>query len=246
MRFDWTSARWCPTIVGIALGLRRMPPHHPSAATTLLAIRHGETAWNSDGRYQGQTDVVLNATGHAQAAWVARALARERLHAVYSSDLARAVQTARILAAQARVPLRLDADLREQHFGVFQGLLASEIQERWPDDHRRWLRREPDFGPPGGETRRAFSDRCVGAVLRLARGHPGQTVAIVCHGGVLDCLYRAAHGLPLDAPRKWALDNAGISRLRFDGEGLHVGEWGATAHLPRDNAARGADLFPAP
>ncbi len=223
-----------------------MPPHQPSAVTTLLAIRHGETAWNSDGRYQGQTDVALNATGHEQAALVARALARESLHLVYSSDLARAVQTAQILAAEAGVPLRLDAGLREQHFGVFQGLLASEIDERWPGDHQRWLRREPDFGPLDGETRRAFSDRCVGAFLRLAREHRGQTVAVVCHGGVLDCLYRAAHGLPLDAPRKWALDNAGISRLRFDGNGLHIGEWGNISHLPRENAARGADLFPAP
>lgn len=223
-----------------------MPPPEPSAVTTLLAIRHGETAWNSDGRYQGQTDVPLNATGHAQAAQVARALAEEPLDAVYSSDLARAMQTAQVLASQVGVPLRIDADLREQHFGFFQGLLASEIDARWPDDHRRWLRREPDFGPPGGESRKTFSDRCVGAVLRLAREHPGETLAIVCHGGVLDALYRAAHGLPLDVPRKWALDNAGISRLRFDGRRLHVDAWGDTSHLPRDNAARAADLFPAP
>jgi 2,3-bisphosphoglycerate-dependent phosphoglycerate mutase len=223
-----------------------MSTHHPFAVTTILAIRHGETAWNSDGRYQGQTDVALNAAGREQATWVARALARERIDAVYSSDLARAVQTAQTLATQAGVPLRLAADLREQHFGVFQGRLAPEIEERWPDEHRRWLRREPDFGPPGGETRRDFSERCVGAVHRLAREHPGQTLAIVCHGGVLDCLYRAAHGLSLDLPRKWALDNAGISRLRFDGRGLHIDEWGDTSHLPRENAGRVADLFPAP
>ena len=223
-----------------------MSTQPPFAETRILAIRHGETAWNSDGRYQGQTDVALNDTGREQAGWVARALAGERVDAVYSSDLARAIQTAQMLAAQTGVPLRLSEDLREQHFGVFQGLLAPEIEERWPDDHQRWLRREADFGPPGGETRRRFSERCVGAVHRLARAHPGQTLAIVCHGGVLDCLYRAANGLPLDVPRQWALDNAGISRLRFDGRALHIDEWGDTSHLPRANAGAMADLFPAP
>ncbi|WBY02920.1 histidine phosphatase family protein [Ramlibacter tataouinensis] len=223
-----------------------MSTHQPFAGTTILAIRHGETAWNSDGRYQGQADVALNAAGREQATRVARALAQEGVDAVYSSDLARAAQTARMLAEQAGVPLRLDADLREQHFGVFQGLLAREIEARWPEAHRRWLRREPDFGPPDGETRRCFSERCVGAVRRLAGEHPGQTLAIVCHGGVLDCLYRAAQGLLLDVPRTWALDNAAISRLRFDGRGLHIDEWGATSHLPRKDAGRVADLFPAP
>lgn len=223
-----------------------MSTHPPFAETKILAIRHGETVWNSEGRYQGQTDVALNAAGREQAAGVGRALAGERIDAVYSSDLARAMQTAQVLATQAGLPLRLDQDLREQHFGAFQGLLAAEIDARWPDDHRRWLRREPDFGPPGGETRREFSDRCVGAVLRLAREHPGQTLAIVCHGGVLDCLYRAAHSLSLDVPRQWALDNAGISRLRFDGRGLHIDRWGDTSHVSRENAGRGADLFPAP
>ncbi|MCD6076663.1 MAG: hypothetical protein K0R89_601 [Ramlibacter sp.] len=223
-----------------------MSTQQASPVTTILAIRHGETAWNSDGRYQGQTDVALNATGREQAAWVAQALAREAIDAVYSSDLARAMQTAQALAAQVGVPLRIDADLREQHFGVFQGLLAHEIEERWPEDHSRWLRREPGFGPPGGETRRDFSERCVGAVERLAREHAGQTLAIVCHGGVLDALYRAARGLPLDTPRTWSLENAAISRLRFDAGGLHIDAWGATSHLPRDKAGHAADLFPAP
>ena len=223
-----------------------MSTHPKFAETKILAIRHGETVWNSEGRYQGQTDVALNAAGHEQAEGVARALAGERIDAVYSSDLLRAMQTAQVLATQTGLPLRLAEDLRDHHFGAFQGLLAAEIDARWPDDHRRWLRREPDFGPAGGETRREFSDRCVGAVLRQAREHPGQTLAIVCHGGVLDCLYRAAHGLPLDVPRQWALDNAGISRLRFDGRGLHIDQWGDTSHVSRENAGRGADLFPAP
>ena len=223
-----------------------MSTHPPFATTTLLAIRHGETAWNSDGRYQGQADIALNAAGQEQATCVARALGGAGIDSVYSSDLARALETARVLATVLGMPVRVDAGLREQHFGVFQGLLAREIEERWPEDHRRWLRREPDFGPPGGETRRAFSDRCVTAVCRVAADHPGQTLAIVCHGGVLDCLYRAAHGLSLDVPRQWALDNAAISRLRFDGHGLHIDAWGGTSHLPRENAGRVADLFPAP
>ncbi|GAP37582.1 histidine phosphatase family protein [Piscinibacter sakaiensis] len=200
-------------------------------ATRVLAIRHGETAWNVDTRIQGQLDIGLNPTGRRQAERLARALAQEPLAAVYSSDLSRAVDTARPVAAAAGRPLRLDAGLRERAFGRFEGRTFDEIAQAWPDDSLRWRRRDPSFGPAGGETLSAFYDRCVATAERLAAAHPGEAIALVAHGGVLDCLYRAATRLDLQAPRTWLVANAGINRLLYTGEGFTLVGWADLGHL---------------
>ncbi|MFY9512204.1 MAG: histidine phosphatase family protein, partial [Rubrivivax sp.] len=119
--------------------------------TRLVVIRHGETAWNAELRIQGHTDIPLNDTGRWQAARMAAALADEGLSAVYSSDLQRAADTAAALAAAAGLQVVHDAGLRERHFGAFEGATFREIEQRWPEDARRWRQREPGFAPGGGE-----------------------------------------------------------------------------------------------
>ncbi|MGJ7530463.1 histidine phosphatase family protein [Variovorax sp. GB1P17] len=217
-----------------------------TTTTHILAIRHGETEWNCLGRYQGQTDIALNEAGRLQAQQTAAALAAVSLDAIYTSDLARALHTAQALARVKGTQAVSDKELREQHFGVFQGLDSGEIVQRWPEAFDRWHRREPGFGPEGGETRDAFHRRCVTAIERLARAHVGGTIAIVCHGGVLDCLYRAASGIALDAPRAWSLENAAVSRLRHDAGGFAIVDWGNTSHLERSARDEVPDRFPAP
>lgn len=199
--------------------------------TRVFALRHGRTAWNAESRVQGQLDVPLDATGFWQAAQLARALAGETLAAVYSSDLQRARATAEPLAHGTGAPLQLRPQLRERGFGRFEGSTFSEIEERWPDDAARWRRRDPDFAPGGGEPLTQFYRRCVDAATALAAAHPGETIALVAHGGVLDCLYRAAAGLELAAPRSWQLGNASINRLLFNGEGFTLVGWNDDAHL---------------
>lgn len=199
--------------------------------TRIVAIRHGETAWNADGRLQGQLDIPLNALGRAQAARLAGALRDEGLTAVVASDLGRAWQTAEALAAPLGLPLRPEPGLRERGFGIFEGLTRDEVAARWPEAHARWHRREPDFAPPGAESLVDFSARCVRAAAAAAQAHAGGVVALVCHGGVLDCLYRAATGLALDAPRTWQLGNAGINRLLYTGEGFTLVGWNDQRHL---------------
>nr|WP_295078611.1 histidine phosphatase family protein [uncultured Roseateles sp.] len=200
--------------------------------TQFFAIRHGETEWNSLGRYQGQTDIPLNDKGRQQARQTAAALAEQRFDVIYSSDLSRALQTAQALAEAQGLPLQMMADLREQHFGIFQGHTAAELAQRWPEAHARWARREPEFGPEGGETRVAFNQRCLAAIEALARRHAGQRIALVCHGGVLDCLYRAAVGLSLDAPRTWLIENAAVSQFAYSApQGLTLLQWGQSEHL---------------
>jgi probable phosphoglycerate mutase len=211
------------------------------SATRILAIRHGETAWNVDTRIQGQLDIPLNDTGRWQAHRLALAVAEEGLDAIYSSDLLRALETAQAVASGSGCRIVTDTGLRERGFGEFEGLTFREIEARWPDQSLRWRQRDPEFGPPGGEVLRDFYDRSVAAVTRLAAAHPGQTIAVVAHGGVMDCLYRAATRLALDSPRSWQLGNASINRLLHSPQGFTLIGWSDTYHLEETSLDDTAD-----
>jgi probable phosphoglycerate mutase len=206
-------------------------------STRILFIRHGETAWNRIKRIQGHIDIPLAETGLAQAARLAERLVREargahRLQAIYSSDLQRARQTAAPAASALGLALRLVEGLRERAYGVFQGHDSGEIAQRYPDDYARWQTRDPGFAPHGGESVRAFYHRVVHAVEAIVQAHPGERVACVTHGGVLDCVYRYANGLALDAPRDYALLNTSINTVEFDDDGkARVLEWADVTHL---------------
>lgn len=204
---------------------------HDAQLTRLIAIRHGETAWNVDTRIQGQLDVELNANGRWQAERLAHALADQVIDAVYSSDLVRAHETARAVAAGAGREVRLDAALRERGFGMFEGLTYAEVEARYPEQARHWRQRDPQFAPEGGETLAGFQARAVAAVAAIAARHRGQHVAVITHGGVLDALYRAASRIALDAPRTWHLGNAGINRLLHGDQGFTLVGWADTLHL---------------
>lgn len=119
-------------------------------ATRIIAIRHGETAWNVDARIQGHLDIPLNDIGLWQAGRAAAALAGESLAAIYSSDLARAQTTAQAVAATTGAPLILDSSLRERCFGSYEGRTFKEIESEQPADALRWRKRDPDFVPDGG------------------------------------------------------------------------------------------------
>ncbi|MEO8278433.1 MAG: histidine phosphatase family protein [Ideonella sp.] len=200
-------------------------------STRVLAIRHGETAWNVETRIQGQLDIGLNDIGRWQAQRLAAVLGREELSAVYSSDLSRAFDTATIAAEQLGLPVEIDEGLRERHFGSFQGLTFKEIEVRWPEQSERWRKRDPAFAPPGGESLMDFYERCVGAAQRIAAARPSQAIALVAHGGVLDCLYRAATRQTLQAPRTWMVTNAGINRLLHSEQGFSLVGWADSSHL---------------
>ena len=205
-------------------------------ATRVVAVRHGETDWNTQTRIQGHTDIELNARGRWQAARLAQALADEGVQAVYSSDLQRAHDTAHAVAAGAGLAVQHALGLRERHFGTFEGLTFPQIDERWPDDARRWRQREPDFAPGGGESLNVFYARCVQACAELAEQHRGQTILVVAHGGVLDCLYRAATRVALNAPRSWQLRNAAVNRLLHSDGGFTLVGWDDARHLDDDAA----------
>lgn len=208
------------------------------AATHIILVRHGETDWNAEKRLQGHLDIGLNHNGIAQAEALASALDGEHLAAIYSSDLQRARATAHPLALRHQTDVAIDAQLRERCFGGFEGLRYDEIGTRFPEAYAGWQQREPDFRfPPGereAETLTEFSARVLAAVGRIARAHTGAKIAIVTHGGVLDCIYRAATGMDLRSPRRVDMLNAAINRVVWHEGQLQLEQWGGVEHLAAD------------
>jgi probable phosphoglycerate mutase len=202
--------------------------------TRILAIRHGETAWNVDTRLQGHLDIPLNDIGLRQAQHLAQALVQgNAIDAIYASDLSRAHTTAQTIAQAIGQNVTTHAGLRERHFGAFQGRTFAEIEAELPDHAWHWRKRTPEWSPPeGGESLVALRERIVNTVNELAAQHPGQQIVMVAHGGVLDILYRAATRLALQAPRTWALTNTAVNRLLWTPQGLSLVGWGDTSHLP--------------
>jgi len=150
--------------------------------TEILFVRHGETDWNVEHRVQGHSDRPLNATGEQQARTLAEDLRSERIDAVYASDLSRASETARIVAEERGLEVVVLPALREKNFGTWEGLLDSEIFERFP--HAR-------EGPWGdGEGTEEVAERVVTALHEIADRHPGGRVLVVSHGGPLRAVLR--------------------------------------------------------
>ena len=203
-------------------------------ATRIIALRHGETTWNVDTRIQGQLDIPLNSTGRRQAERMAQALGDEPITAIYASDLSRAWETAQYLGRALDVTVSKEEGLRERGFGDFEGKTFAEIAALLPEQSLRWRKRDPEFAPAGGESLLALRSRVVAAAERLAAQHPGELIALVGHGGVMDVLYRAATRLELQAPRTWALGNTAINRLLWSPQGFTLVGWADTQHLDDD------------
>jgi probable phosphoglycerate mutase len=163
--------------------------------------RHGRTSWNAERRFQGQTDVPLDATGEAQAARAATALALLEPALIISSDLSRARVTADALAVLSGVPVREDVALRETFAGEWEGLTRPELEQRFAAELSVWAA-DPDARPGGGETRREVAVRMVAAITTaLADVAPGETLVVATHGGAARAAAGALLGLP---PEHWA------------------------------------------
>lgn len=204
--------------------------------TVLTLVRHGETQWNATGRIQGHLDIPLNATGLAQAAAIGERLGGVAFDAILSSDLERALQTARPIARHSEQTLVCEARLRERHLGVLQGLTGEEAATRHPQAWQVFKARNPDATLEGGETLAEFSRRVVELINDLLRTHAGSRLLLVTHGGVLDAAYRHATALPLNAPRDFPIYNASVNVLRHRGGAWSVESWGDVSHLPQELA----------
>ncbi len=163
------------------------------STTRIVLVRHGESEWNTVGRFQGHADPPLTASGRSQARELAETLADIGIAAVYTSDLRRAAETADVLGVHLGLEVRVDPDLREIDVGAWSGLTRDEVRERYPDGWTRWL-----AGGIGhdGETSEQLTERVVASVERIGAAHPEATVVVVSHGGSIRALRRHVAGNP--------------------------------------------------
>ncbi len=200
-------------------------------STEILLIRHGETKWNAEGRIQGQLPVPLNRRGLEQVEALGQHLRASSFHAVYSSDLLRARQTAEAIVHHSGHEIRLEPRLREWDLGVLSGLLRAQVEQEQPLAFR--IRRDylVDEPIPGGESIRQRYTRVICAVSDIASNHPGEILVVVSHGGPLGDCYRRATGRGVEERMKIDLFNAAINRIQIDGDHWAVTSWAEIAHL---------------
>jgi 2,3-bisphosphoglycerate-dependent phosphoglycerate mutase len=200
-------------------------------ATRLCIVRHGETAWNAEGRVQGQLDIPLSEVGLAQARAVAAVLGNESFSAIYSIDLIRVRQTAQPSAERLGLPVSLDPDLRERHYGIFQSMTYAEAKERLPEDYARFRAKDPDFAFTSGESLARFNERALACMNSLIKRHAGEKLLVFTHGGVLEMIYRHATGRGLSSTRDFEIPNAAINRIEIGPHGWRVLAWADISHL---------------
>ena len=200
-------------------------------STRILLVRHGETDWNATGRIQGHSDTPLNEAGRSQARRAARRLAREPIRALYSSDLARAFETATIIGAPLGLTAMSSPQLRERQYGAWEGLTGAEIQARYPEQFAMWRARSTDFAPPQGETRSELLTRALAELQTIARRHLAQMVVVVTHGGLCNVLINHVLGNADGEQREFSFGNASIHTLDVTGNQWSVITMNEVAHL---------------
>ena len=200
-------------------------------ATEITIIRHGETMWNVQKRIQGQRNSKLSENGITQAELVAKALAKREFDVLVSSDLGRAIETAKIINKQLLLPHEYNANLRERSFGIFEGKNFAEIEEKYPEEFLRYKERNPEFVVPGGESIQQMYKRITSEIESVARKFKDQKVLIVSHGLVLEMMMYRTFNLNLDEPRAFSINNSSISSFYIDENNWFLKEWGVIEHL---------------
>ena len=185
--------------------------------TRFILVRHGQTQWNREERFRGQSDVPLDETGLAQASETARRIAVQwRPSAVYSSPLLRARQTAKAIAEPLGLAVHPHAGLNDINFGLLQGLTVAEACGRWPDVVTTWFSTPHLAQPPAGEKLAEVSERAMTAVTELVNRHPGETLVLVGHLVLNRVILLGITGLELD--RFWRIGQDTCAINVFDAE----------------------------
>jgi broad specificity phosphatase PhoE len=177
-------------------------------STHLFLIRHGETDWNVEGRYQGQANPPLNERGLLQANELGEKLASVNLNLLYTSPLLRSEQTAKVISRKLAIPLYEDERLMEINQGEWQTRLRSEIEALYPDLFRRWEIEPWEVTPPGGESLKQVQQRVLAAIDDLLQNHTGKRIGIVSHRIPIALIKMRFQGLDPDVVRLLKLSNA--------------------------------------
>lgn len=203
--------------------------------TTLLVVRHGETVWNHQQRFQGHGDSPLTEKGRSDVRALGERLEHTPFDRLISSDLGRTIETATLIAEHTGHKIHTDPRLRERHYGVLEGLTIPEIKARHAETLKKLIAGDPDEQIPEGESHRQLYDRNIQFIEQFIQENAGATALLVVHGGVIDSFLRMTAELPLDHPRCFTAMNA---TLNIFTHGLFFREirwvietWGDRSHL---------------
>lgn len=179
----------------------------------LYLTRHGQTDWNTAGRYQGQSDTPLNETGLHQAEQIAKRLSKETIHAIYSSDLSRAANTAQSIADFHALEIKKDSRWRELSFGDWEGMTYQKMSASSPELFEAWMKDPLTISTPNGETLAQLAKRVKAAFNEIKREHKDQTVLVVAHSGSLQSLLSVTLGVDLNRYWQFRISQASLSEM---------------------------------
>ena len=198
---------------------------------TLLIARHGETEWNAAGRIQGHTDIGLSSNGADQARSLGKRLSGLSIDAAYSSDLRRTSETARLVLGERDIALIETPMLREYHKGEFEGMTLSEIEAQFPDEYPKYLEKNLDYAPKGGESTRTVSVRIAQIISEITSNHLDHTVLIVSHGGVLRAAMVSLLRMPLEGNWSFVFGNCGLTIIDTFEDNAVLRQFNDISHL---------------
>lgn len=181
----------------------------------IYLVRHGETEWNALMKFQGHSDVPLSEKGREQAAQIGKRLASENIQGFYSSDLARAFETASLISSHHGMDIETVPDLRELHFGHWEGLTSQEIKESFTEKVKKWWDDPLSTRIPGGETLAEMVERNVRAIKNIVETNSGKNVVVVSHGGSIRSIVATVLGMDLNKYWRLRLDNACLNIIDF-------------------------------
>jgi alpha-ribazole phosphatase/probable phosphoglycerate mutase len=201
--------------------------------TKVYLVRHGETEWNYQSRFQGTKDTELNSKGKQQAKKLASRLADKDFAAIYSSDLSRAYRTAQIITDNRGQEITQIADLKEINFGCWEGLTHEDLENDYEEEFNNWKEDPAKYSPPGGETIKELEARTKTALLEIIAEHPEEKILVVTHGGVIRTLVSSFLGVPMDKYWRIIQHNTAVNILNFYQGEVTIELLNCTAHLKR-------------
>lgn len=197
----------------------------------IYLIRHGLTIWNNERRYQGHTDTKLSPEGICQALALQKRLTDVKFEAIFSSDLSRAYETARIIAEPHGLEINVTPGIKEMNFGVWEGLTFPDLEERYPDLVKTWMKRPQDLLIPEGESFLLVRERAMETIMKIINDYPIGDLAIVSHGGTIAAVLTGLLGLPVEKMWTFKQNNAALNVLIHSKDRFILESYNDTCHL---------------
>jgi len=199
--------------------------------TRVLLVRHGQTNTNKQGRFCGHSETDLTELGQEQARALGRRLADTEIHACYTSDFSRAIETARLALGERALVSKADPELRELHYGEWELERGTAVKKKWPEQHALMSAEDPSWRPPGGETVGEVRERTGRAFERIVAAHARKTVLIVAHGTAINCMVSQVLRMPESHVFRFDVGNCALTEIEVRGGKPYIIRLNDGAHL---------------